>query len=364
MSGSSATPEVDGTSGTTVPRRERYATSQASCRAPAPRVQPGLERAAATGYAGGMLSTAPNSPASAAPRRFERRHTADDVLAGLDLRGKTIAITGANAGIGLESARALSAHGARVLVGGRSPARCDESIAALRALVPSGDLQPFVCDLGSLKSVQAAVQAAPERIDAVICNAGLFGGGHHQTEDGFERAVGVCHIGHAALVLGLLPRLKASRGRVVMVSSESHRTPRRLDFNNFPMSRERYRDLVAYGQAKLCNVLFANELWHRFGKDGVTANSLHPGGLMSTSIGRSSALAKVVMTVARPFTKTLPQGASTQVYLATAPELEGVGGKYFADNHEKAASKEAQDPAVAARMWDLTMGWLKQHGVL
>jgi WW domain-containing oxidoreductase len=297
-------------------------------------------------------------------RRFERRHTADDVLAGVDVRGKTIAITGANAGIGFESARALAAHGAIVLVGGRSADRCDQTIAELRALVPQGELRPFVCDLGSLESVQAAVKACPDRLDVMICNAGLFPNGYQETAEGFEKTVGICHIGHAGLVLGVMPRLVAARGRVVMVSSDSHRTPRRLDFGNFPMSRERYRDLVAYGQAKLCNVLFANEVQRRFGAQGVTANALHPGSLISTSIGRGSALARVVLAMARPFTKSIGQGASTQVYLATAPELEGVGGRYFVDNQEKPASKEAQDLQVAGRLWELTVGWLKQHGLL
>jgi WW domain-containing oxidoreductase len=165
----------------------------------------------------------------------------------------------------------------------------------------------------------------------------------------------VCHFGHFLLFSLLLDRLRAAApARVVVVASESHRYPRTLEFERFPLEAARYRGLVAYGQAKLCNVLFANELTRRHAAEGVLANSLHPGSLIGTSIFRSSVAAKLLGAAARPFTKSIAQGAATTVYCATAPELNGIGGRYFADCTEKRASSGARDEQAARRLWELT----------
>lgn len=292
---------------------------------------------------------------TAGARRFGARSTTDEVLAGLDLDDRVALVTGANAGIGFETARALAAHGVRVVLACRNAEKADATAATLRAAHPDAKVDPLACALDSLAAVEDAAAAFPaDRLDILIANAGVYGGGYAETVDGIERTVGVCHFGHAVLVSRLREKLEASKGRVVMVSSGSHQTPPRLDFGAFPLTRSRYSDLVAYGQAKLCNVLFANEIQRRFGDRGLTANSLHPGALMATSIGRSSALAKIAITLFRPFSKPLTCGAATSVYVATAPELEGVGGKYFEDCREKRASAEARNPAVAQRLWERT----------
>jgi WW domain-containing oxidoreductase len=290
---------------------------------------------------------------------FGAKSTADEVLAGLDLRGKIALVTGANVGLGYETARALASRRAQVILACRSREKSEDAARRIRHRHPDADLEIGELDLGSLQSVRRFVDEleAPE-IHMLICNAGVYGGGYHETAEGFERTVGVCHIGHFLLVHLLLDRLERAGGaRVVMVSSESHRQPRTLDFDQLPLSRERYSDLKAYGQAKLCNLLFVNELQRRYEDTGLNAYGLHPGNLVPTAIGRHSLLARTVIQLVRPFTKSLSQGAATIVLCAAHPEVEGLGGRYFADCQLRRPSREAERPEVAARLWELSEEW-------
>jgi WW domain-containing oxidoreductase len=291
-----------------------------------------------------------------------RGPTAMDIARGRDLSGRTMIVTGSNTGIGFETARALAATGARVILACRRDETGQAAAQRIQQGHPGADVAYRKLDLASLASVRAFVGALDERsIDVVVCNAGVYVPRYEETEDGFEKTVGVCHVGHFALVTGLIDRLRAAgASRVVMVSSESHRSPRTLDFDRFPLRPERYRPLVAYGQAKLCNVLFANELTRRHAADGIVASSLHPGTLMATDITRSSVAATLLMTLARPFSKSLAQGAATSVYCAIAPELEGIGGRYYRDCAEGRMSAGARDAQAAARLWQLTEGWLQR----
>ena len=269
-------------------------------------------------------------------------------------------VTGANSGIGFETARALAAAGARVILACRELSGAEDAASRIRAAHPGALAEGQKLDLASLRSVREfSERLDAASVDALICNAGVFGP-YAETKDGFERTVGVCHIGHFQLALSLRERLRAAApARVVMVSSNSHRMPAKLRFDRLPLARDKYRSVVAYGQAKLCNVLMANELTRRWGPEGITANSLHPGTLMLTSIGRSSLPARLLLTLALPFAKTLVQGAATSVYCATAPELEGVGGRYFIDCKAEPASEEAQSAEVAARLWELSEQWIR-----
>lgn len=282
--------------------------------------------------------------------------SAASLVAGMDLRGRTIAITGANAGIGFETASALAGAGAELLLACRTREGGEDAARRIRARHAGARAVPLVVDLASFASIRSFAAALPAtRLHALICNAGVYLPRYEETEDGLERTAGICHFGHALLAQLLLPALRAAApARVVMVSSESHRHPATLDFERFPLRAGDYGALRAYGQAKLCNVLFANELTRRCGADGVFANSLHPGALIGTSIFRHSLGAKLVAALARPFVKTLEQGAATSVYCAVAPELEGVGGRYYADCREKEASVGARDEAAAGRLFELT----------
>lgn len=304
-----------------------------------------------------LTSTSDMNPSA---RTFDRRSTADDVVRGLDLSGKVAIVTGATSGIGVETARALASAGAEVVIGCRDRARGEATAAKIRQRHPAARLLIGALDLASLASVRRFVENLERsKVHVLVCNAGVYEGSYVETTDGFERTVGVCHIGHFLLAQLLLPRLiAAAPSRVVMVSSGSHHSPRTLDFERLPLKRDQYRPLIAYGQAKLCNVLMANELYRRHGKDGITTYSLHPGTLMATSIARTSLGARVLLTLARPFTKTLAQGAATSVWCATAPELEGIGGRYYVDCAENRASREAQNPEVAAKLWEVSEKWV------
>jgi WW domain-containing oxidoreductase len=290
---------------------------------------------------------------------FGRRTTAEEVLRRLDLTGKVAAVTGANTGIGFETALGLASRGARTILACRDPQKALDAVARIRGRHPGAPAEAAALDLASLDSVRRFAAAFPaEKLDILVCNAGLYGGGYAQTAEGFERTVGVCHIGHFLLVMLLLPRLEAAgSARVVVVSSESHGYPRMLDFDRLPLRRENYSDLVAYGQAKLCNVLFARELDRRCAARGIRAFALHPGTLVPTQIGRSSLLGRIVIGLARPFTKNIAQGAATSVFCAAYPGLERFGGMYFVDCRPRPGSPQSQDPEAAARLWRLSVLW-------
>jgi WW domain-containing oxidoreductase len=282
------------------------------------------------------------------------------VLAGKNLAGRTIIVTGANSGIGFETARAVAAAGARTIFACRSERDGEAAVERARATHANSGAEARVLDLASFASIGrfCATLDAP-RIDALVCNAGLSISSWAETEEGFERTVGVCHIGHFLLTRLLMPRLLASgTPRLVMVASESHRMPARLDFDRLPQARANFGGLVAYGQAKLCNVLMAKSLQRRYGAQGLTACSLHPGTLVTTQIGRNSAVVGLLVKLVSPFAKTPAQGAATSaVGLVHEPATE-VAGQYLMQCRPARSSKESNDPAVADRLWAKSEEWI------
>jgi NAD(P)-dependent dehydrogenase (short-subunit alcohol dehydrogenase family) len=293
---------------------------------------------------------------------FGRRSSADDVLRGRDLSGRTAIVTGANTGIGFETARSLAAAGARVVLACRNPESGAAAVARIRARHPQALAEFLPLDLGSFLSVRAfCASLDAERIEVLILNAGSVSTVYLETEDGFERTVGVCHIGHFLLTQLLLPRLLAAgHSRVVVVSSESHRHPKHLDFSRLPLNRNNYSTMVAYGQAKLCNALMARELQRRYGAQGLVACSLHPGTLVTTEIGRESGAMRVLMKLVSPFTKNANQGAATSVFAAVHEPASDIAGRYLADCRPKPATAEVEDPAVAERLWTRSEQWVAQ----
>jgi WW domain-containing oxidoreductase len=295
---------------------------------------------------------------------FGSRTSAYEVVAGHDLSGKTIIVTGANTGIGDPTARALASTRARVVYACRHKASGEAAVA--RALAAhSGCKAAFAeLDLASFASIRRfADRLNAERIDALICNAGLFLMKWAETEEGFERTFGVCHIGHFLLARCLMPRLLASRApRIVMVSSVAHESAAKLDFDQLPMKKAKFRGMAAYGQAKLCNVLMAKELQSRYGKRGLTACALHPGTLVTTDIGRYSKMAGALIRLVSPFTKTPLQGAATSVYAAVHEPAADLAGQYLKDCRIARCSAEADDPAVARRLWAASDQWIARAG--
>ena len=285
--------------------------------------------------------------------------SADQVLASRDLSDKLAIVTGANTGIGFETARSLAAAGAHVIFACRSSTTGEAAVQRTRQLHPHCQVDFRPLDLASARSIIAfADQLEADKIDILICNAGLITTDYQQTCEGLEQTVGVCHFGHFLLTRLLMPRLlNALESRVVLVSSESHRMPKTLDFQRFPLNRDDFSTWTAYGQAKLANVLMANELQRRYAQQGLSACSLHPGTLVTTEIGRGSAFMRIMMKLISPFTKSPNQGAATTVYCAVGPNPKAIGGLYFSHCQPAPMSKEAANEAVAKRLWDLSEAW-------
>lgn len=297
-------------------------------------------------------------------QQFGSRTSAYEVVAGRDLSGRTIVVTGTNSGIGEWTARALASAGARVIFACRRPASGEAAVARARAAHPGCKAELAQLDLASFAAIRRfAEQLDAERIDALICNAGLVTLTWAETDEGFERTVGVCHIGHFLLARWLAPRLLASAApRVVMVSSESHRSPRRLNFARLPLTRKNFRGLIAYGQAKLCNLLMAKALQSRYGSRGLVACALHPGTLVTTDIGRYSLAVGALIRLVSPFTKNAVQGAATSVYATVHEPASDLAGQYLENCHVAACSAEANDATVARRLWVASEQWVASAG--
>ena len=285
--------------------------------------------------------------------------SADQIIASLDLSDKLAIVTGANTGIGFETARSLAAAGVHVIFACRSATTGHAAVLKTRQLHPNCQVEFLPLDLASASSIIAFTEKLDaENIDILICNAGLISTDFQPTHEGLEQTVGVCHFGHFLLTKLLMPRLlNALESRVVMVSSESHRSPKTLDFNRFPLTRDTFRTWTAYGQAKLANVLMANELQRRYAKQGLSACSLHPGTLVTTDIGRGSAFMRILMKLISPLTKNTNQGAATTVYCAVERNPKKIAGLYFSHCQPATMSAQAADEKVATRLWDLSEEW-------
>jgi WW domain-containing oxidoreductase len=295
-------------------------------------------------------------------KKLGARSSTSDVLQGKDLTGRTVVITGSNCGIGFETAQALAGAGAKVIFACRNIEKGEEAMRRCKALHPESKLAFFPLDLASADSIKHFCgEVKSEAIDTLICNAGLMPTNYQETKEGLEMTVGVCHFGHFLLTQLLLPQLlTATAPRVVMLSSESHRMPAKLNFNKFPLTKtDRFSALTAYGQAKLCNALFANELQRRFEYKGLTACSLHPGALITTSFGRDSGFLSLVFKLVSPLTKNPNQGAATTVYCASQENTEELAGKYFSHCKPSRSTKEANNPETARKLWEVSEEWVK-----
>jgi NAD(P)-dependent dehydrogenase (short-subunit alcohol dehydrogenase family) len=287
---------------------------------------------------------------SSGPSGFGYGSTAEQVTAGLSLAGKTILVTGCNSGIGQEACRVLALRGALVL----GTARTQEKAAAACARFPGGAIG-YACELAEPTSVQGcieAIQAEGHRLDAIICNAGIMMLPKLEKSHGYELQFFTNHIGHFMLVTGLLKQLKDD-GRVVMLSSVGHtRAPASgIDFENLSGDKG-YNPLTAYGQSKMANLLFAKELQRRFAGTKKTAYAVHPGPV-STNLARSTGpiLSRVLGAIGVLFFKSVAEGAATEIFAAVSPKALPLAGSYLADSNVKKPRADADDAALAARLW-------------
>lgn len=317
------------------------------------------------------------NPPSSEPRitsRFGARSTALDVVHGVSLHGRHAIVTGGASGLGLETSRALVAAGAAVTLAVRNLAQGEAAAARFRDEYPESKVTVAYLDLSELASVRRfvadwAASGAPLHI--LINNAAIMACPLQRTSQGWEAQFATNHLGHFALTTGLIPALQAAaraggEARVVCLSSTGHKIAG-VDFDDIHYERRAYNKWKAYGQAKSANALCALGLHLRYGAQGITANAVHPGGIMTglqkhLDLEEMRALGwlKADDTPLDIF-KTPPQGASTSVWAATAPELAGHGGVYLEDCQQGLPADPAQrasgysphiaDPEAADRLW-------------
>ncbi|XP_069919253.1 retinol dehydrogenase 13 [Oryctolagus cuniculus] len=274
--------------------------------------------------------------------------------------GKTAIVTGANTGIGKQTALELARRGARVILACRDMGKCEAAAKDIRGETLNHHVSARHLDLASLKSVRefaARIIAEEERVDILINNAAVMRCPHWTTEDGFEMQFGVNYLGHFLLTNLLLDKLKASApSRIVNLSSLAH-VAGHIDFDDLNWQTRRYDTKAAYCQSKLAVVLFTKELSRRLQGAGVTANALHPG-VARTELGRHTGMRGSTfssLTLGPIFwllVKSPQLAAQPSVYLAVAEQVEGVSGRYFHGLKEKAVAPEAEDEQVARRLWD------------
>ena len=295
---------------------------------------------------------------------FGATTTTDEVLDGIDLSGKRVVITGGASGLGLETARAMAAKGANIVIPVRDLAKGEEAAATIRQSVPEAQVELMACDLGSMDSVRAFADAFLEkhdRIDLLINNAGVMACPQGETADGFETQFGTNHIGHFLLTNLLMPAVvNGAPARIVNLSSRGHhRDEVHYDDPNF--DNRDYDKWASYGQAKTANIQFSVGLEKRLADKGVHAYAVHPGGIV-TNLGRHLTEDDIKDLMARmtenagesPIMKTVEAGAATTCYAATAPELEGQGGVYLEDCH--VAEIDNENPVAGVRSYAVDSG--------
>jgi NAD(P)-dependent dehydrogenase (short-subunit alcohol dehydrogenase family) len=278
---------------------------------------------------------------------FGATSTTDDVLSGVNLKGKRILVTGVSAGLGVETARSLAAHGAQVVGTARDLNKAKAATEQVRkdAAANGGSFELVELDLASLKSVRACADrllAKGEAFDVVIANAGVMATPFGHTADGFETQFGTNHLGHFVVVNRIAPLIRAG-GRLVNLSSAGHRYSN-VDLDDPNFERTPYEPFVAYGRSKTANILFAVAFDKRHRDRGVRAAAVHPGGI-KTELGRyvePGRMERVVNEINQqlaaqgkgPFQwKSIPQGASTSVWAAVVAPADEIGGRYCENCH-------------------------------
>jgi NAD(P)-dependent dehydrogenase (short-subunit alcohol dehydrogenase family) len=306
---------------------------------------------------------------------FGAETTTDDVLMGMDLSRKRFLVTGASAGLGLETTRALAAHGASVTMAVRDLDKGAAAIEQVRAAVPDAQLDLRELDLADLASIRTFASGFLEDhpvLDVLICNAGVMACPQGTTADGFETQFGTNHLGHFLLIQLLTPALvaagQAGGARVVLLSSAGHRLGD-VDLDDPGWERTPYDPWAAYGRSKTANVLCAVGLDRRLADQGVRAFAVHPG-MIHTELARHvteetwNAFRAMLPPGDKTVAKSIPQGAATTVYAATSPDLDGLGGRYLEDCHLAEITDDpaqrsgvrayALDPERADALWELS----------
>lgn len=310
---------------------------------------------------------------------FHAKSTGAEVLAEIDLTGRTAIVTGGYSGIGLETVRSLASKGASVLVPVRSPEKAVEALAGIEGDIKTAPMD--LADVASVRSFAAGAAEAMPRIDLLINNAGIMACPETRVGPGWESQFGVNHMGHFALAQALMPALTQTAGtRVVALSSTAHKIAD-IQWDDIHYEQADYDKWQAYGQAKTANALFANALSRRLKESGGLAFSVHPGGIF-TPLQRHLPKEEMIALgwlgedgepseLAKQGFKTPEQGASTALWAATSAKLDGKQGVYCEDC-DIAAPTDPQSPTAryfgvnahacddeaAERLWEISERFL------
>ncbi len=275
-----------------------------------------------------------------------------------EMQNKVVMVTGATNGIGLESAKALATLGATIVGVGRNPQKCADAAAQITRTTGNAKVEFLVADLAVQAQVKQLAQVFKQkysRLDVLLNNAGAFFARREESADGIELTWALNHLNYFLLTELLLDVIRASApARIVNVSSEAHGRARAIQFDDVEF-KQGYKGWTVYGHSKLANVMFTYELARRLEGTKVTANVLHPG-FVATGFGHNNGgLMRTGMNVVQKIAAKRPeQGAGTSVYLASAPEVEGVTGKYFSDAKETKSSAASYDVEAQQRLWALS----------
>lgn len=273
------------------------------------------------------------------------------------MNNKLCVITGANSGIGYETALDLAARGAFVIMVCRNEERAEAARQRIIRETGNPGIEIVLCDFSIQSEIRKAAEAITgqyQQVDVLINNHGVLLSGREETVDGLEKTFAVNHIGYFLFTHLLLDAIKDSDyARIINIASEAHRNG---SFNADDIQlREGFKPLKAYANSKLYNILFTSRLARELEDSGVTANAVHPG-MAHTNFGRKSSLMmKALMFVARPFMISSKKGARTGIHLAVSEELAGVNGAYFKNCRAATPSKQARDKEAADLLWDMSM---------
>ncbi|MEM1401931.1 MAG: SDR family oxidoreductase [Pseudomonadota bacterium] len=287
---------------------------------------------------------------------FNKRSTSEAVTEGLDLTGKTAVITGVNSGLGQESMRALAARGAHVIGLARTKDKAETACAAV-----DGSTEGLACELSDFTSVVSCAQqikALGKPIDILMTNAGIMAPTTLQQAHGVELQFATNQLGHFILIQQLLDSVKAAdAGRIVILSSGAHALTVRggIDFNNLDASGG-YDPWRFYGQSKLANLLTARVLAKELEGSNATANAVHPG-MINTNLSRDigGLFSNAMLLWAKVMSKTIEQGAATQLLVAVHPSVAGVSGEYFSDCRVSKSTSLGSNATLAQKCWDASM---------
>jgi len=276
------------------------------------------------------------------------------------MEGRICVVTGATAGIGKATAFALAKMGATVVIVARDAAKSARTVDEIEKAVPNAKVDVVLADFASLQAVREAAAEIGRRYAAVhvlVNNAGVASKPRLLSKDGFELTFAVNHLAPFLFTRELLPLLRAGEpSRIVTVASVAQRHGR-IDFDDL-QSEKNYRGFLAYGKSKLANVLFTYELASRLAGSGVTANCLHPGAVATDMLRQ---LPWLLYAVISPFLLTPEQGAATQVFLASSPQVEGVSGGYYVKSKAARSSPRSYDVDARKRLWEVSEAIVDAH---